>query len=311
MIFVLLLIALFGLWIGAELAIRGARELADRFHLSDTFIGLTIFAIGTDLPELFISVSGSVDRLQGVETSGIIVGDIVGTVMGQTTIVLGIITLFGTLMLTKKILNRDVVVMLASMLLVIILGIDGELSRIDGGILLFVYAIYFFQLIKTHRKQPEKHKKHKNTVWAWISMIGGFTLLIFASSLALQQSLILAEIWGVNQTIVGILILGLGTSLPELITSITAIRQKAGGLAIGNLIGSNIYDLLFVLGISSGISGLVVERSLLKFDFPILLIILFGVALFMRSRKRLTKKEGFILIGIYLIYFILKLVLPS
>jgi cation:H+ antiporter len=305
---VFLILGLAGLWLGAELAISGVLNIAERHKISRVFLGLTILAFGTDLPELFIDISAAIRKLQGTETSGLIVGETIGTCISQITLVLGIAAFFGIFIITKRELLRDGFIMLVSVLFLFVAGIDGEISRTEGVILMLFYGVYFFTLLREEKLFEKMRAPQYHLLWALLSMVSGFILLIFASHLTIENALLLSEKFGIAQHLVGILIVGLGTSLPELATSITALRKGAGTMAAGNLIGSNIFDALFTLGIGSAIAGFNFNTSLLWIDLPILFFVSILVLLLFRFRNqmRIGKKEGVILLGVYVIYFIIR-----
>ncbi len=300
----ILILSLAGLWMGAELVIKGALHIADHYKISQLFIGLTILTLGTDLPELFINVTASIDRLNGIETSGIILGDIIGSSFSQIGLILGIAGLLATLSITKRLIIRDGLMMVASVAILFLAGLDGEISRVDGGIFILVYGFYFMTILR-EEKLHEKVKRAPgyDLGWSVISLLAGLVVLAFASKFTIDSAVSLSVLFGVPQYLVGILVVGLGTSLPELATIIPALRRNAGKMVVGNLIGSNIFDILFALGVSSLISGFLVADNLLYFDIPALFLLSILVMVFFATKKHLTKKEAAVLVFIYLIYF--------
>ena len=302
------LLGLVGLWIGSELMIRGALNISDRFKISRMFVGLTILAFLTDLPELFVTITGSYNILQGVDASGLIVGDIIGSSFGQAILMLGILGLFGVLTIKKRQLLRDGFMLLGSVLLLILVGIDGTVSRVEGGMLIFIYLFYLFTLFREEKVQEEKPTQKLKIRLPILYLFIGLAILLYSGNLAINNAVLLSGSWGVSQSFVGILIIGLGTSLPELFVSLTALRHKSGTMAVGNLIGSTIFDLLFVLGLGATISGLTMGGNLIRFDLPILFIFS-GIVLILFSRKmKLKRNESLILVGLYVTYAILKIV---
>ena len=199
--FFLLIGGIIGLILGTHVIIKGALNIAEHFKLSKIFIGLTILAVGTDLPELVVHIKGAIVRLSGIETSGLIIGETVGTAMGQIALTLGIIGFIGgQLLLTKRELDREGTMLIGSVALFFLLGIDGELSRYDGGVLIIVYIIYFILLYKTEKK-PEKDVKRAppmKSAWAIISLVSGFILLIYSSNMVVDNAVYLAENSGYN-----------------------------------------------------------------------------------------------------------------
>jgi cation:H+ antiporter len=308
---VYLILGLIGLLIGAELTTRGSISIAKKLKLSYTFVGLTILAIGTDLPELFIDITAAIQKLQGVDTSGLIMGETVGTVISQTTLILGLVGLFGIVIISKREFLRDSMVMIGAAAVMFLMSMDGQLSRMDGLILVIIYVFYLMTVLR-EEKITAKIKNQKQTIgtmmWAVVSLIAGLIFLVFAAKLVVENAVTLANMWGVSQTIVGLLIVGLGTSLPELSICVSAVRKKAGRLSIGNLIGSNIFDILFTLGISTVIAnGFNVSATLIDFDIPFMMGVTVLAVFLLRTKMKLEKREAITLILIYLAYVLLKL----
>ncbi|UGV41528.1 calcium/sodium antiporter [Methanococcoides orientis] len=304
----ILLIGLAGLMLGAELIIKAALAIAEHYKISHAFIGLTLLTLGTNLPELVISVTGSIQRSMGTETSGLIIGDSIGSCFGQIGITMGIVGMFGALTLTKRELSRDGVMMLISVALLFLTGLDGTLSRTDGLIFLAAYAVYFFLLYR----EEEVHQKFKSAPPLYftrtiLSISAGFAILILSSYAVLNNALYLADMWGISQSFIGIVLIGLGTSLPELALSWSSIRKRAVNLSVFNLIGSNIFDILFTLGVGSLISSFTVSEALVRFDIPALFFVSLLVLLFFRRHMQLKKNEAFVLILLYVLYISVKI----
>lgn len=303
-----LILGLLGLLIGTELIINGSLNIAEHFKLSKLFIGLTVLAIGTDLPELFVIITGAVYNLGGAETSGLIIGNSLGSCFGQIALTLGILGLFGALSLTKRELKRDGLMMLSSVILLFLVAYDGAITRIDGLIFVLFYLFYFYNLIreeKLHSRLKEAPKMF--FLWAVVSLIAGFAILIYCSNLIIENAMYLAKSLDIAQSLIGILIIGLGTSLPELAVSFGALRKNSVRLSVGNLIGSNIFDVLVPLGIGATIAGIKVDTNLLFFDIPFLFVLSLIVLFFFRRKNKILKKEAIALIAIYCVYAALKI----
>ena len=306
----LILIGLFGLWLGTEFVIKGAVKIAEFYNLSQVFVGLAILSIGTDLPEMVIAINASLHHAIGnTDTSGIIIGNAIGSSFSQISVVLGIAGLLGYLTLKKRHLFEDGIMLLGSVLLVILLGFDGKITRVDGIVLVVVYLIYYFRLFHQERIGKKVKKKFSKHIRKDILLlILGIAIVIFTSELVVDNSISLADNFGIKQSFVGIIIIGLGTSLPELALALNAIRKKASGLSVGNLIGSNIFDMLIPVGVGASISELSVEKSLLFFDLPFLFILSLLVLFFFYKKKGLQKVEAVVLIGLFVLYAALKIV---
>ncbi|MDN5203923.1 sodium:calcium antiporter [Fulvivirgaceae bacterium BMA10] len=306
---VFLFIALLGLWLGTELIIKGALNIANYYNLSQMFIGLSVLAIGTDLPEMVISISGSIQHLKGTQTSGVIVGNALGSCFAQVSIVLGISGLAGYLTLTKKHLKYDGIVLLGSIALLFLFALDGIISRIEGISLLIVYTIYYLSLFHNENFASKiKTTKSDKRIWQDLFfLISGALVVIFCADRVVHHAVILAESWGVKQSFIGIILIGLGTSLPELAISINAALKKASGLSVGNLIGSNIFDLLMPIGAGATIIPLSFDKNLNLIDLPLLFALTILLLFFFKKRKGLQRNEAISLITIYIGYIIFKL----
>ncbi|MBL7749557.1 MAG: hypothetical protein JNM19_19115 [Chitinophagaceae bacterium] len=302
-------IGLVGLWIGTRWIMNAATGFAKRFNLSHSFVGVAILAIGTDLPEVFITVKASLLHLHGTESSGIITGNAIGSCISQMTFILGVAGLFLNFTIKKRDLWRDGIALLSSLILVFAFGSDGIITRPEGGILLSAYLLYYILLLKNqpeHSDDNSAGKDYSNPVMALL-MISGFSILIASSHLVVKNALSLAEKWGVAQSFVGIVIIGLGTSLPELAVSVGAAIRKSAGMSVGNIIGSNIFDGLIPIGLGGVISTTNIESNLLKFDLPYLFFVTVMVLLFLRSKKGISLSEASVLIGLFLLYIAVKL----
>lgn len=306
-----LILGLIGLWIGSELITRGSINIARRLKISYMFIGLTILAIGSDLPELFVNITGALQKLQGIDTSGLIVGEAVGTVISQTTFIMGLIGLFGVVIISKREFLRDGLIMIGSAAVLFLMGMDGQLSVMDGLILVIIYAFYFMTLVREEKIFAKIRRNNKGIgllVWSIVSILAGFAFLVYGSKVVVENAVELANIWDLSQTFVGLLIVGFGTSLPELTICINAVMKKAGSLSIGNIIGSNIFDILFALGFSTVIAkGFSVNATLIEFDIPFMIGVAVLAVFLLRTKMKLEKREAITLILVYLAYVLLKL----
>ncbi len=304
-----LIIGLLGLIGGTQLVIRGAMFVADYYKLSQMFVGVTILAIGTDLPEMFVAIDGAIEkRTTGVETSGIIIGNAFGSAMSQISLILGFAGLIGTLVFARKHLIADGLMILSSIVLVFILGFDGLITQKEGIIMILVYLIYYVRLFQQEKVIKKVHQKFSLELPVYILfLVIGLIILAYASKLTVENAVLISEQLHINQSLIGILLIGVGTSLPELALSIGAAKKKAYSLSVGNLIGSNIFDLLMPIGIGATITELEFDRSLILVDFPIMMAVTFLALAFFYKRKGLTKTEAIILIGIFLVYAILKI----
>ncbi|MBD3318476.1 hypothetical protein GF342_01050 [Candidatus Woesearchaeota archaeon] len=306
---VFVIVGLVGLWIGSDLLIKGVKTIATGFGLSHLFVGLAFVSIGTSIPEIAVSVSGALDRLAGFETSGVVVGNSVGSALNQVCLFMGILAFLVPLYLTRKETMRHGSFLIASALLVFGLAIDGTLSFIDGWIMIAAYITYYLitllseKVMKDGRESLDKKLIVKNVFYG----IFGLVIVLIMSDIVVRNAVHFAESLGVRQSLVGVLIVGFGTGLPEFSVAIASARQHAMAISMGNLIGSNISDLLLALGSGTVISGFVVDKVLVRFDLPVLIFFCFVVVGFLLTRQRISRLEGTIMILLFAIFTYLKL----
>ena len=312
---IFLILGLLGLFLGSQLAIRGFENIAHHFGLSQLFIGLTAVAIGTSLPEIGVSVMGAVDILAGLEASavsGVVVGNKIGSFLNQLTIIMGIVGFTGLMCISKRELKREGTMLVLSIVIFFLVALDLKITPLEGVVVTLTYLLYLVYLVKqeaTFKSTPkvEEEKPKIHPVKDLLMILVGMGALLVAAEFVVESSVQLAELWSVPTSVAGLLIVGLGTSLPELSLDITALRRGATGIAVGDMIGSNICDILFSLGAGAMISGFTVEPVLLWFDTPFMFLVAFlVVGLFLRN-MRLERKEALVLILVYVSYVLLKL----
>lgn len=304
----LLLFGLVGLWFGTKLVIDGALGIAKRYNLSHSFVGIAILGVGTDLPEVFVTLKASLLQLQGIPSSGIITGNAIGSCFSQITLILGIAGLFLKFTMAKKDLVRDGLALIGSIVFLFIFGKDGTISRGEGLLMLLIYIVYYLFLIQSasnHGDDSSSGKDFSKRILA-ILLLGGLVVLVFSSHLVVSNAMIIASKWGVEQSFVGIVIIGIGTSLPELAVSVGAALKKSASLSVGNVIGSNIFDGLIPIGLGGVISTVTIQSNLLQFDLPLLLLYTVVVLYFLKTKRGISTFEGGILVALFFIYLAIK-----
>lgn len=306
---ILIIAGLLGLWFGPSIAVPAAQRIARRLHVSELLIGLTVVSIGTSLPEISTSVMSGVKRLGGLETSGIAVGNIIGSEIAQITLALGICGLVTMLYTTRKSLKRDGTMLLVAIFAMIIASFDGFIVRLEGIILMLIYLVYLLYIIKEEKavvKNGRSKKVKGVNIWKDIGMIAaGIAVLIYASHLVVTNGAHLALQAGIEETIVGVFV-GLGTTLPELTIAISGLFLGAKRISIGNLIGSNITDPLLSLGAGASLSGFSVSTNTLFFDFPFWLVATGIVLILMHQRINLSREESAVLVALYALFIYLR-----
>ena len=305
--FALFFLGLFGLWAGAEVVLWASLNIAKMLKMSETFVGLMILSLGTSLPELFVATVGGFQRLGGVKTSELIVGETMGTTMSQIGFVLGITGLLGgTIMFKHRELIKDGIVMIGSVGLFFLLATDGLISRWDGFFLLSAFLVYAVFISVNSRAPKSKIKTKTHPLLSIIMLVIGFIAVVVSSQVVTTQGIAVSKMLGLSEALVGIIFIGAGTSLPELVVSLNAMAKGHTQLSLANMIGSNIFDLVAVMGISSFVAGWKVDQQFLKFDLPFLFITSLVVVTAFYTRKKLEKKESALIFALYFAYLLMK-----
>jgi cation:H+ antiporter len=305
--FMLLVVGLAGLWFGTQLVVQNSVRLARRLNVSEMFLGLTLVALGTDLPELLVAVDGALHNLRGIESSGVVIGTAVGSSVGQISIVIGLTAVLHYLTIGSRQLRMLGVELVGSCLLLFLLAYDGGLGRVDGLVLSLVFLIYLGYTVANRNVGREEFEvdvsEADQPLWRTGTLLTlGLAVVVLSSELTVDKALELSRGWGLQQSFVGAVLVGLGTSTPELAVSLRAIAHGRTGLSVGNVVGSNIFDLLVPTGVAAVIAPLTVDRSVLWYDLPALLVVTLLV-IFLLSRKRgLQRGEGAVLVVAYLVY---------
>ena len=267
----LTVVGLVMLCFGGNWLVNGGVNIAKKFRISNLVMGMTIVAYGTSTPELAASVAAA------GEHSAIILGNVIGSNIANIGMVIGVSAMLVPLAVRKSILRKEIPIMLGVSLLLILLSLDGESSTYDGIMLLGglgVFAFYTFKDAMKHRAEnKEQIEKGKNNIYLKsIGLIGiGIALLYVGAFLTVDNAVILAQEFGISEKVIGLTVIAIGTSLPELITSIIAIRKGHADIGIGTIIGSNIYNILMIMGIGAALGGVMIGADVYV-DYAIMII---------------------------------------
>jgi cation:H+ antiporter len=308
----LLICGLAGLWIGSEVLIRAAISLTDRFNVSDAVIGMFVLAIGTDLPELFIAFDASFRSLAGEDLSGIVIGSAVGSAIGQLALVFGVAGFIGFSPRPWRLALRNSVFLFGALILLLVFSLDGLITRGEGWVLMATYGAYLCTLVfwQTANEEPEDNEITISMAKAITYLVIGFTVLLLAAELTVVSATNFAADVGLSNLGVSAVIIGLGSSLPELSVSIIALLKNRGGLSVGNLLGSNVLDSLLVPGLGAAISPLAIPASVLWLDLPVLAVVTLLVLGFLYlSPRGIQKIEASLLLVIYTSYALTRVIL--
>lgn len=310
--YILLIIGFILLVKGADFFVDGSSNLAKVFKIPTLIIGLTIVAFGTSAPEAAVSIMASLDG-----NNAISIGNVVGSNICNLLLVLGISALFNPIKTTKKVINRDYLVsILASIILLIMIieefitgGNIAHISRSEGLILFCILIIYVYALIAdaiSEKKKLEVEKRKfalKDLIW----IIGGLIAILIGGNLVVDSAIAIAKDYHISENLIAITIVAVGTSLPELVTSVIAAKKNEADIAIGNVIGSNIFNILFVLGISATISPLTV--NLIAFiNILAVLVVETLVYILLVKNFEIGRKKGILMILIYICYILYNIV---
>ena len=314
MIFQLLLLILGFVFLvkGSDWFVDGAAGIATKFGIPQLIVGLTIVAMGTSAPEAAVSITAAMNG-----SADITIGNIVGSNILNVLIILGLSAVVFPLTVDKDTIKFDIPVTIFATLLLIFLGKDGNITRIDGIILLVVFVTYLLILIRKAKKSQAQNtevvseenadEKPKSMVMLLVMILGGLAMVILGSRFVVISASFIARQFGLSERFIGLTIVALGTSLPELFTSVVAASKKNCDIAIGNIIGSNLFNILFVVGLSSLIIP-VPFASAFRIDSLIALVSVAALLLFCLPKKRLSRFAGAIFLLAYVAYFVFWLV---
>ena len=297
---VLLLVGFVFLIKGSDFFVDGASSIASLLKIPTIIVGLTIVALGTSAPEAAVSITSS---LAG--SNAMAVSNVIGSNMFNILMVIGLSALLGELLMEKDVLKKDLPFLVGiTILFAAFILINWDISSIEGIILLAILIIYIFYLIRSagkseSSKQVEKPKLSlpKSIIFILVGIVG----IVLGGDLVVNSASDIAIALGMSETLVGLTIVAIGTSLPELVTSLTALKKGENQLVIGNVIGSNIFNILFVLGASSTISAIPLDSSMLM-DVIFMVFVTILCFIFGKTQSKFDKKEGAILVACFILY---------
>ena len=305
----LLLVGLGGLWLGTEATIKGAVAIAGRFNVPEFIVGVAILSVGSDLPELAIAVDASIKNVQGGQASDIIVGSALGSGLGQIGFVLGFAGLIACLTLPRTMLYQHGGVLLGSLILLGLYGYDGHVTRIEGISLIVMYAIYVLLIVTDAMSSsgPDEDYDGISMRAAVANLVVGLLVVTGSAELTVSSATDLAIALNVEQAFIAVVIIGLGSSLPEFSISLGAILKRKARLSVGNVIGSNVFDTLVPVGVAAMITRLDFDRGMLTLELPLLFALSVIVLVFFHHADGIRRRKGAIILAIYLGYVAFKL----
>ena len=286
---------------GADWFVDGAAGIATKFKIPQMVIGLTIVAMGTSAPEAAVSISAA---LKG--SAGITIGNILGSNILNILIILGLSAVITSLAIVKSTIKVDVPFLIAISLLLFICGLNGTIGFWEGLLFLVVFAGYLTYLVLDAKKnmQSEPEPEKEISVWkAILFAVIGLVLIVLGSDFAVDAATALARIFGLSERFIGLTIVALGTSLPELFTSVNAARKGNADIAVGNIVGSNLFNILFVVGLSAVIIPVPFASGFL-YDTLVSIFAAVLIVAFSSKSKRLKRPAGVVMLLCYLVYFL-------
>lgn len=303
--FLLLVVGFVMLMKGADWFVDGASKIADKFGIPHLVIGLTIVAFGTSAPEAAVSISaalkGSVD---------LAVSNVLGSNILNVLVILGLASIIYPLAVKPSCVKIDIPFVFGISLLMLLLGVmDGELGRIDGiifWILLVIDIVYMIKMAMKGQGDMEEvaEADANDTVWKLLALIViGGVLIVWGSDVTVNAATAIAQRFGMSERLIGLTIVAFGTSLPELVTSCVAAKKKETDIAVGNIVGSNLFNILFVLGTTAVITPIAYESAFI-FDNIVAILVMAVLWLFVFKNKKLNRTGGILMLVMYAAYFV-------
>lgn len=294
---------------GAELLVRGASKLAARAGISSLVIGLTVVAFGTSAPELAISLQSGF-----AGEADLLLGNVIGSNIFNVLLVLGLSAMVTPLVVSQKLVRLDVPLMIAVSLLLYMFAIDGAISRLEGVILftlLVMYLAYLFYESRTENNEVQKEYEEEfgkvsGRHWLWHAafVVGGLILLVIGARWLVESAVIFAEFLGISSLIIGLTIVAAGTSLPEVATSVMASIKGERDIAVGNIVGSNLFNMMSILGLTAVIlpQDIPVSAGILGFDLPVMIAVSVACLPLFFTGNVIARWEGLLFFVYYIIF---------
>lgn len=287
------------LW-GADRLTDGAVAIAERMHISQMVIGLTIVAMGTSMPEFFVSFMSALK-----DTPDMAVGNVVGSNIFNTLLIVGCAALVTPIMVLPATVKKDIPFAMVASVALLLMCLDGNISRIDAMVLLGLFAVFMYITLKGAKENEQSMqqtsakggKPFMSVVWIFV----GLVCLVFGSNLFVDAATVIARQLGVSDAVIGLTIIAGGTSFPELATSVVSARKGQSGIAIGNVLGSNVFNILLILGITGVMSPMTLQ-GITTVDLTMLVVSMVMLWLFSFTKYTLARWEGALLTIVFIGY---------
>ena len=287
------------LW-GADRLTDGAVAIAERMHISQMVIGLTIVAMGTSMPEFFVSFMSALK-----DTPDMAVGNVVGSNIFNTLLIVGCAALVTPIMILPATVKKDIPFAMVASVALLLMCLDGNISRIDAVVLLGLFVVFMYITLKGAKENEQSMqqmsakggKPFMSVVWIFV----GLVCLVFGSNLFVEAATVIARQLGVSDAVIGLTIIAGGTSFPELATSVVSARKGQSGIAIGNVLGSNVFNILLILGITGVMSPMTLQ-GITTVDLTMLVVSMVMLWLFSFTKYTLARWEGALLTIVFIGY---------
>lgn len=304
MTYLLFAIGLAGLFFGGEFLVRGASAIARAYRLSPMLIGLTIVGFGTSTPELLVSLQAALENQPGIA-----IGNILGSNIANILLILGISALIAPLLIPFRQMTRDLAFMLAASAAIWVMMLDGSVSRLDGALLLGGLAVFLVVSFLYGKAEPLDNEPMPPIWKAVVMTLAGLVILMIGARLLVDSASEIARAYGISEAVIGLTIVAVGTSLPELATSVIAAFRKQTEIAVGNIVGSNIFNIFGILGITSLVTAITtLDPRFLATDMLWVMGTAVGLTLLAALLGGLTRIAGALLLAAYGAYVALLLV---
>ena len=291
---------------GADLFVEGSASAARLLRVPAAVIGLAVVAFGTSAPELAVSVTAA---LAG--SNGIALGNVIGSNMFNLLMVTGLSSMAAAMPVDRGLMNWDFFFSIAvSVVMLAMTAFDRQMGRIDGAVMLALFAYFLYHVFQTAVRERRSAQKERRSLSAPLSAVyiaAGLGAVVLGSGMVVDCASALASAFGLSENLIGLTVVALGTSLPELVTSMVAARKGENGLALGNVIGSNIFNILLIMGVSSSVSPIQVTVSTV---YDLICLILVSCVCWAMGRRKMcyTRAHGILMVGMYAVYMIYVLI---
>ena len=290
---------------GADFFINATVEIGRKTNISELILGATIVSFATTLPELTVSLFASIDNHATMS-----LGNAVGSIICNTGLILGMVIFISPFKADRKTFASKSIILLLSIIALFILGVDGSITRLDGCILLMILAIYMYTNYKGILNDTSKNylyycmtqQNEMSGLKITVSFLCGLIMMIIGSRLLVDNGVEIASFIGIPQGIISLTVIALGTSLPELVSSITAVRKKHHEICVGNILGANILNIVSVIAISAMPNSIPILSQNIRIDYPFMVILVLTLIIPTIIKHKLYRLQGLIMLGTYITY---------